>query len=147
MDHYAVFRTGSNKVIGITSVEPGVTPLWCDDGCFFRLVDQTVLGNYKEHLRDTSLTNFTFNSQNGSYGETNIPANPAIVDKLAITGNGADVATISNIVNPSTVRVYGSGSYSVTDGVFELTIDAPSTVIVHIETKEYLVGEFVIVAS
>jgi hypothetical protein len=44
--------------------------------------------------------------------------------KAAIAADGVDVAAWTGLPNPSTVYVAGQGVYQVTDGTFELTVEA-----------------------
>lgn len=63
------------------------------------------------------------------------PANSALIDKVTITADGVDFATISSIavstraVVTATNGVVG-GEYIVDDGVLELTADTPCTLTV-----------------
>ena len=74
------------------------------------------------------------------------PANPATIDKMTLTANGTDQATISNLPNPTVVKVNGN-TCAVTDGTFEFTIDLPGTYPIIVDSFPYLTKEFEVTAT
>lgn len=74
---------------------------------------------------------------------------PAIIDKNDIVADGVDIATISNLPNPSTISIRILGiSYVVSDGSFGFTIDTPGSYTIRCDGGcQYLEKEFVINAS
>lgn len=65
------------------------------------------------------------------------PASLCVLSKAAILANGADIATITNIPVGANVVVHdinGMHRYTVTDGVLEITADAPGAIRVTIES-------------
>ena len=65
------------------------------------------------------------------------PTNPATINKTTFTANGVDSTTISNLPNPSVVRVDGV-AYNVTDGEFEFTVDLTGKYQIIIDSFPYL---------
>ncbi len=79
------------------------------------------------------------------------PDNTASIDKLAISADAVDAATISNISNPSTVTVTAPDgsiqSFNETDGEFVLTSDTLGVFKIKIESFPQLDKVFEIVAT
>jgi len=76
----------------------------------------------------------------------NKEANPASIDKISITADGIDTATISDLPNPTDVRI-NKDKYVVTDGTFEFTVDTTGTYIIICDAFPYLLKEFTVDAS
>ena len=76
------------------------------------------------------------------------PVNSASADKATMDADGIDSITVSNIPNPSVVRVGPfAAEYDVTDGVFEFTIDAPGDYVFRMFSFPYKDKEIEISAS
>ena len=71
----------------------------------------------------------------------------AVADKLTLIGNGVDSVTISNLPNPTEVDIRGIAEYTITDGIFEFTVDAPGSYIIICKSVLHLDKEFDINAS
>jgi len=72
--------------------------------------------------------------------------NPAEISKTIMLANGVDTAIISNLPNPTTVWFDGV-EYTVTDGIFEFTVDTPGELRIRCESFPYLDKEFMVNAS
>ena len=72
---------------------------------------------------------------------------PSSIDKTSITANEIDTATISGIHNPSLVIIDDETFYTVTDGIFNFSIDTPGIYSIKIVNSEYLEKEYTINAS
>jgi hypothetical protein len=96
---------------------------------------------------DHQLTYLTYDSQSGEFTSHSLSEVPATIDKTAITANGTDFATISNIPNPSNLIVQSIGVYKITDGTFEMTTQVKGAYHIVIESEGYLPKEFTINAS
>jgi hypothetical protein len=60
------------------------------------------------------------------------PINTISIDKTTMTADGVDVATISNLPNPSRVKV-NNQIITIEDGLLELTFDLPGTYKVQVD--------------
>lgn len=73
--------------------------------------------------------------QNGTV--TAKPAIAARIDKTTLQSGGVDVATISGLPQPCTVHIESS-SNTVTDGVAQISVNAPGDYSVRISALNYL---------
>ena len=74
-------------------------------------------------------------------------ANTATINKTDIDADGVDEAIISNLYNPSDVRLIPGGTETVTDGVLEVTADSACTIEVLCRAVPHLDKEFTINAT
>jgi len=72
---------------------------------------------------------------------------PATVDKIEILANEEDIVIISNLPNPSIVKINEAEGYEVTDGSFEFTVDTPGEYSLLCSAFPYLDKEFIVNAS
>lgn len=75
------------------------------------------------------------------------PENPSIIDKVTMAANGVEIATISNIPNPSTVMIPQILMYTITDGILQFSVDTPGEYKITIQGAPYLSKELTVNAS
>jgi hypothetical protein len=70
----------------------------------------------------------------------------ALIDKIAVTADGADFCTISNLPDPCEVFINGARN-AITGGSAEITVDTPGIYAVRVEAFPYLPYEVEVTAS
>lgn len=127
---YTRYETATGKIIG-----------WF--GCRPAIADAQLLTG--QGRIDDSYRSDDFYIQNGVAVAR--PDNNTTINTTSIQGDGIDEATISNIPNPSEVRVFGVGDYTVTDGEFVFTVDTPGEYRIIVDSFPIKEKEFIINAS
>jgi len=72
---------------------------------------------------------------------------PCSINKTAMLANGIDSIIMSNLPNPSAIKIKGEEVWQVTDGTFEFTIDTPGKYEIIASSSIYLSVEYTINAS
>ena len=77
------------------------------------------------------------------------PANSCVIDKITITANGSDAATISNVPAGSLLIINGpvSASQEINDGSAVFTTDTPGTYAITIDCFPETAAEFTVTAQ
>lgn len=77
---------------------------------------------------------------------TDMPANPAIIDKITLSADGVDTCLISSIPIGSEVSVEGQ-TYTVNDSEFIFSLDQPGTYEINITGSPFLPVTFTVEAT
>jgi len=102
---------------------------------------------YNDVMNSNGLLCLKYYASIDTFNVVSTPDNPAIIDKTYITANDIDTATISELLNPSYISIATIGSYEVTDGIFEFSVDTPGAYIIKCLSPNYREKEFTVNAS
>jgi len=102
---------------------------------------------YNDVMNSNGLLCLKYYASIDTFNVVSTPDNPAIIDKTYITANDIDTATISELLNPSYISIATIGSYEVTDGIFEFSVDTPGAYIIKCWSQYYREKEFTVNAS
>jgi len=102
---------------------------------------------YNDVMNSNGLLCLKYYASIDTFNVVSTPDNPAIIDKTDITANDIDTATISELLNPSYISIATIGSYEVTDGIFEFSVDTPGAYIIKCWSQYYREKEFTVNAS
>jgi hypothetical protein len=128
-------RTTGEVIMALTTSNPTFEAVDSTPNTDYDIVEG--LGADDTHYIDISVTPVTIETK------TDLSAD---FDKLTVTANGTDTATLSTLPNPCTVYVDEVATI-VTDGSFEFTADAVGTYSIRVSEVSYIRKDWIINAN
>jgi hypothetical protein len=141
-----VFAMDGNRVVSCSTASDG-GQVEVPEGLDARIVSFNDYQKYDEVMGANGTKYLSYNTQTEAFDLLDTPAVPATIDKTTMAANGIEIATVSNLPNPSDVCVGLSEAYRVTDGVFEFSVDTPGSYKIKCWSPYYLEKEFTVNAS
>ena len=119
-----------------------------EDGLEVAAVSNEDFIKYDDVINSNGLLCLRFLIPTMSFELVNTPDMPATIDKTEIAANDTEIATISDLINPSYISIDTiGGAYEVVDGIFEFSIDTPGAYHIRCWTPDYREKEFTVNAS
>ncbi len=118
MKSYTLYKTSTGEIRGFLQADVAPSADWFEPG----VVAIASVGEFGDNGESYYLPGGVLTPR---------PATNCPIDKIAITADGTDTATLSNIPVGASVTVTdgnGTSDYTVNDGALEITADAPGKI-------------------